>query len=154
MKFKQFYNQLDEKFMDATVDRFDRYYELSTDPISKTEILNVIKNSSYGTVRMGISDSPKPKTYMWDGTLLHNHAKKEFNINFEVGIEYSKKNPRSVTIFGMTSKAWVRDHRNHKAILETIYGYFPQANKIEFQDKDMDFKKMLANAGKEKADWV
>jgi len=138
MRFKDLL--LAEKFMTAK-DTPLGYMELFTNP-SRIELWDIMRNNPFGTIRFGVTDSPKPKVYAWDGSMIHKTAKAVFKIQFDVGLEYNKQAKGKLGVFGMDYPEWL-EVNNPKAIIEVVTKRFPRIRQVDFIDRTVPVEKAM-----------
>ena len=126
--FKRYY--IDEKFKDAFKHQGE-VVEVFEDP-STSEIQNILKNSRFKTVRGGITDSKKPKLFVWDGGLATHHDVLDKKIaKFQFGFQTDQLQKTKL------ESDWGADWNNTKnqdAILKRIKKAFTSHKKLSIWD--------------------
>jgi len=129
MKFKNFY--LTEKFLKGMKIKLfptdeGTYAEIYKNP-SQGEIDDILKDSDYKIVRIGIDD--KDDLYAWKGEVIHHSMTKELKKTFPYRFSYNKKNPTIIITAEKMGEGWSKSI-SFKAIKQ-IKRSFPKAKKIE-----------------------
>jgi len=132
------------RFTELLKEKYFKSIELFGEPVeifvnlSKIELNDIMYKNSYGSVRLGVSDKPRPKIYAWDAGFLHSEIKgKAPTIKFDVGFTYTKLNSEFIEIYGMDMKQWNKV-KNKEKILGIIKKMFPKVNIMSMKNGTID----------------
>jgi len=133
MKFKDI---LQEKYKE-TIEVDGMALPIFINP-NKKELQDIMKENPFKSVRLGITDSPRPTIYAWDGEVYHADMKLFRPKNkFNVGFTYEQGIPHMIEIFGMNAKKWGLI-KNKDKIIETIKKMFPKVTKLGLTNMMVD----------------
>ena len=121
MTFKDFY--MTEKFK-SFVKYQDELIDVSEDP-SSGELRDILKQTNYKVIRIGVTDEPNPKLYAWAGDkVLHQQIMKDV-VPFEYGAEVENLK------YGRSN--WdLEVLKNPEAIKKKIKKHFPRVKNIDY----------------------
>jgi len=103
---------------------------------SKKEFNDILKNSFYNSIRLGITDEKEPKIFGWDGSdAIHLDILREYPKLFTAGMAFMKSNKDTLVIDQTKGtvagyKGW-DVYKHKKEVLKKVKNLIPSIKQVE-----------------------